>query len=96
MEQYTTKVTICGRVDRETKTIYVDESAKAIKERYVKAALGDRQLTLGEQSIDLNENIVLSIEQVFSLATKEISTEKPGGSILKRLLKQKREANNDN
>lgn len=76
MERYTTKVTICGRADRETKTIYVDKSAKAVKEKYIKAALGNRQLNLDKQSVDLNENIVLSIEQVFSLVTKEISTKK--------------------
>lgn len=76
MERYETKVTICGKTDRKIKTIYVDESAQAVKERYVKAALGDRQLNVGKQSIDLDESIVLSIEQVFSLVTKEISTKK--------------------
>lgn len=76
MEKYTTKVTICGRSDREIKIIYVDKPAKAVKEKYVKAALGDRQLTLSEQSVDLDESIVLSIEQVFSLITKDISTKK--------------------
>lgn len=63
MTRYDTKVIICRKSDREIRTIHVNEPAHAIRERYIKAALGDRQLNMGKWSVDLNENLVLSIDQ---------------------------------
>lgn len=66
MIRYDTKVILCRKSDREIRTVHVSEPVYAIRERYIKAALGDRQLNMGKWSIDLDENLVLSIDQVFS------------------------------
>lgn len=58
-----TCVIICRKSDRKVKTIYANESVDTVREKYVKATLGNRQLNAGKWSIDLNENLVLSIEQ---------------------------------
>lgn len=57
-----TCVIICHKSDRKVKTIYADESVDTVREKYVKAALGDRQLDMGKWSINLDENLVLSIQ----------------------------------
>lgn len=62
MTRYETTIIICRKSDREIRTIHVDEPAHAIRERYIKAARGDMQLNMGKWSIDLDENLVLSIE----------------------------------
>lgn len=69
MTRYETTVVLCRKSDREIRTVHVSESAYAIRERYIKAALGDRQLDMGKWSIDLDENLVLSIEQTMMLIT---------------------------
>lgn len=58
-----TCVIICRKSDRQLIQVHVNEPVDAIRERYIKATLGDRQLDMGKWSIDLNENLVLSIEQ---------------------------------
>lgn len=57
-----TCVIICRKSDRKVKTIYADESVDTVREKYVKAALGNRQFNAGKWSIDLDENLVLSIQ----------------------------------
>lgn len=58
-----TCVIICRKSDRQLIQVHVNEPVDAIRERYIKATLGDRQLDMGKWSIDLNENLVLSTEQ---------------------------------
>ena len=57
-----TRVIICRKSDRKVKTVYADESVDTVREKYIKAALGNRQFNAGKWSIDLDENLVLSIE----------------------------------
>ena len=61
-----TRVIICRKSDRKVRTIYADESVDTVREKYIKAALGNRQFNAGKWSIDLDDNLVLSIDQVFS------------------------------
>lgn len=61
-----TCVIICRKSDRKVRTIYADESVDTVREKYIKAALGSRQFNAGKWSIDLDENLVLSIDHVFS------------------------------
>lgn len=61
-----TCVIICRKSDRKIRTVHVSEPVDTIRERYVKAALGNRHFYAGKWSIDLDENLVLSIDQVFS------------------------------
>lgn len=61
-------VIICRKSDRKVRTIYADESVDTVREKYIKATLGNRQFNAGKWSIDLDENLVLSIDQVFSCA----------------------------
>lgn len=61
-----TCVIICRKSDRKVRTIYADESVDTVREKYVKATLGNRRFYAGKWSIDLDENLVLSIDQVFS------------------------------
>lgn len=61
-----TCVIICRKSDRKVRTIYADESVDTVREKYVKAALGNRHFYAGKWSINLDENLVLSIDQVFS------------------------------
>lgn len=63
MTRYETTVVLCRKSDRQLIQVHVNEPVDAIRERYIKAALGDRQLNMGKWSIDLNENVVLSIKQ---------------------------------
>ncbi|MCD5439803.1 hypothetical protein EFE22_09470 [Lactobacillus delbrueckii subsp. lactis] len=62
MTHYETTVVLCRKSDRKVKTIYADESVDTVREKYVKAALGNRQFNAGKWSIDLDENLVLSIQ----------------------------------
>lgn len=61
-----TCVIICRKSDRKVRTIYADESVDTVREKYIKAALDSRQFNAGKWSIDLDENLVLSIDHVFS------------------------------
>lgn len=62
-----TCVIVYRKSDRKVRIIYADESVDTVREKYVKAALGNRQFNAGKWSIDLDENLVLSIiDQVFS------------------------------
>lgn len=72
MTRYETTVVFCRKSDREIRTVHVSESAYAIRERYIKAALGDRQLDMGKWSIDLDENLVLSIEPTLVSVTEDV------------------------
>lgn len=67
-----TTVVLCRKSDREIRTVHASEPAYAIRERYIKAALGDRQLDMGKWSIDLDENLVLSIEPTLVSVTENL------------------------
>lgn len=79
MIRYDTKVILCRKSDREIRTVHVSEPVYAIRERYIKAALGDRQLNMGKWSIDLDENLVLSIEPTMMSVTEDVRVRNPWG-----------------
>ena len=58
-----TKIVVCRKSDRELRTLYADEPVWRVRDKYIKAALGNRQMSTGKWSIDLDENIVLSIQE---------------------------------
>lgn len=57
-----TKIVICRKSDRGIRTVHVHEPVDTVREKYIKAALGNRQFKAGKWLIDLDENLVLSIE----------------------------------
>lgn len=79
MTRYETTVVLCRKSDRQLIQVHVNEPVDAIRERYIKAALGDRQLNMGKWSIDLNENLVLSIEQTVVSITEDVSVKNKDG-----------------
>lgn len=72
MIRYETTVVLCRKSDREIRTVHASEPVYTIRERYIKAALGDRQLDMGKWSIDLDENLVLSIEPTLVSVTEDV------------------------
>lgn len=92
MTHYETTVVLCRKSDRQLIQVHVNEPVDAIREKYVKAALGDRQLDMGKWSIDLNENLVLSIEQTVVSITKDVSVRNTGGlmKVIKPVIGRKR------
>lgn len=82
MTRYETTVLLCRKSDRQLIQVHVNEPVDTIREKYVKAALGDRQLDMGKWSIDLNENLVLSIEQTVVSITEDVSVRNLG-SLMK-------------
>lgn len=72
MIRHETTIVLCRKSDRQLITIHVYEPVEAVRERYIKAALGDRQLNMGKWSVDLDENLVLSIEQTMMSITENI------------------------
>ena len=92
MTRYETTIVLCGKSDRQLIQIRVNEPVDTIREKYVKAALGDRQLVIGNCSIDLNKNLVLSIEQTTVSSTEDVSIRNPGSpmKVIKRTVGRKR------
>ena len=92
MTRYETTIVLCSKSDRQLVQISVNEPVDAIREKYVKAALGDMQLDMGNCSIDLNENLVLSIEQTTVSITEDVSVRNPGNpmKVIKRMVDKKR------
>lgn len=62
-----TKIVVCRKSDRELRTLYVDEPVWRVRDKYIKAALGNRQMNTGKWSINLDENLVLSIQETTSV-----------------------------
>lgn len=58
-----TKIVVCRKSDRELRTLYADEPEYRVRDKYIRAALGNRQLNTGKWSINLDENLVLAIQQ---------------------------------
>lgn len=58
-----TKIVVCRKSDRELRTLYADEPVWRVRDKYIKAALGNRQMNTGKWSINLDENLVLSIQE---------------------------------
>ncbi|MFV4972012.1 hypothetical protein VST14_06200 [Lactobacillus delbrueckii subsp. allosunkii] len=81
MTRYETTVVLCRKSDRQLIQVHVNEPVDAIRERYIKAALGDRQLNMGKWSIDLNENIVLSIKQTVISITEDVGVRNTGSPM---------------
>lgn len=81
MPRYETTVVLCRKSDRQIIQVHVNEPVDAIREKYVKAALGDRQMNMGKWSIDLNENLVLSIRQTVVSITEDVSVKNPGSPM---------------
>ncbi|MCD5576423.1 hypothetical protein LOB97_00205 [Lactobacillus delbrueckii subsp. lactis] len=79
MTHYETTVVFCRKSDRQLIQVHVNEPVDAIREKYVKAALGDRQLDMGKWSIDLNKNLVLSIGQTAASITEDVSVRNTDG-----------------
>ena len=92
MTRYETTIVLCGKSDRQLIQIRVNELVDVIREKYVKAALGDRQLVTGDCSINLNENLVLSIEQTTVSITEDVSVRNQGSlmKVIKRMVGRKR------
>lgn len=92
MIRYETTVVLCRKSDRQLIQVHVNEPVDAIREKYVKASLGDRQLDMGKWSIDLNENLVLAIEQTVVSITEDVSVRNPGSpmKVIKRVIGRKR------
>lgn len=92
MTRYETVIVLCRKSDRQLITIHVNEPVDTIREKYVKAALGDMQLDMGKWSIDLNKCLVLSIEQIMVSITEDVSVRSPGGlmKVIKRTVGRKR------
>lgn len=65
-----TRVIICRKSDRKVKTIYADESVDTVREKYIKAALGNRHFDAGKWLIDLDESLVLSIQPTIVECTR--------------------------
>lgn len=90
----TTCVIICRKSDRKLRTIYANESVDTVRLRYIKAALSNRQFNAGKWSIDLDENLVLSIDQVFSGVTEDLSVRNPNpfgpSKVVRRTVGRKR------
>lgn len=59
-----TKIVVCRKSDRELRTLYVNEPVCRVRDKYMKAALGNRQMNTGKWSINLDENLVLAIQQI--------------------------------
>lgn len=84
MIHYKTLVLFYRKSDKQLVQICVDEPVDAIRERYIKAALDDKQLDMGEWSIDLNENVVLSIEQTMVSITEDAVARNLDGLVVAR------------
>ena len=83
-----TRVIICRKSDRKVRTIYADESVDTVREKYIKAALGNRRFNAGKWSIDLDENLVLSIDQALRWITKDLSVRNPNPFGPKKVVKR--------
>lgn len=78
MTRYKTTILLCRKSDKQHIRICVNEPVDVIRKKYIKAALGDRQLDMGKWSIDLNKMLVVSIEQTVVSITEDVSVRNPG------------------